>query len=66
MILGHALNFFSEENIIPVIRPRRLSPPQPGGESAHIMLKQSDNPPARWPLDRPLQDDLGQWCVARV
>jgi transcription antitermination factor NusG len=30
------------------------------------MLRQSDNPPARWPLDRPLQDDRGQWCVARV
>ncbi|HUT52999.1 MAG TPA: transcription termination/antitermination NusG family protein [bacterium] len=30
------------------------------------MLRLSDNPPGRWPLDRPLLDDLGHWCVARV
>lgn len=30
------------------------------------MLKVSDNPPARWPLDRPLIHDLGNWWVARV
>jgi transcription antitermination factor NusG len=30
------------------------------------MLKLSDNPAARWPIGRPLQDDLGNWWVVRV
>ncbi len=30
------------------------------------MLKISDNPPARWPLDRSITTDLGAWSVARV
>lgn len=30
------------------------------------MLKLSDNPSPRWPLDHPLTEDLGNWWVARV
>ena len=30
------------------------------------MLKLTDNPTPRWPQDRPLEDDVGQWWVARV
>jgi len=30
------------------------------------MLRLSDNPVPRWPADRPLAADLGQWWVARV
>ena len=30
------------------------------------MLRVSENPPARWPQDRPLIEDLGKWWVVRV
>lgn len=30
------------------------------------MLRLSDNPPARFPLDRPLAEDMGLWAVAHV
>jgi transcription antitermination factor NusG len=30
------------------------------------MLRVSDNPIPRWPVDRSLSDDLGNWWVARV
>ena len=30
------------------------------------MLKVADNPAPRWPLDRSLTEDLGNWWVARV
>ena len=30
------------------------------------MLRVSDNPPSRWPEERSLLEDLGQWWVARV
>ena len=30
------------------------------------MLKPADNPDPRWPRDRSLAADLGQWWVARV
>ena len=30
------------------------------------MLRVSDNPPVRWPEERSLFEDLGQWWVARV
>jgi transcription antitermination factor NusG len=30
------------------------------------MLRLSENPGSRWPADRALIDDLGQWWVARV
>jgi hypothetical protein len=30
------------------------------------MLRLSDNPAPRWPADRPLADDQGQWWVALV
>lgn len=30
------------------------------------MLKMGDNPPPRWPQDRPLEEDKGKWWVVRT
>lgn len=37
-----------------------------GGQHGVTVLKYTDNPPARWPDGRALDQDLGDWWVARV